>query len=420
MQHLYELPELQRKEVNKKMPRLEANLIAFSQITKIPVSFFSGNGKYIWSTMDEARVCSANTAFGSDDFRCTRNLISSMNISLSLPESYIFLCEAGLINLCSPLVAEKHVYGFLIAGPIAMGTNMEKHLGSLSNKIGGFEVDYTRLIPIVKGMNMYKPGEISYLNNLFQNAVTSVIGGTPSASQINQQYKEQTEISEKLISMKKERINIEYPYASENDLVNIIKSGNVDQCKKGLGKYLEDIIVFEGGNMSLVKLRLIGFFTRLTQNNYEWQMNFDNFFYLERINESQTLKEMHQFAISLVLSLAESMSQKNYSGNSSVIKEVVSYLNTNYKENISLPSLAEHVHVNSTYLSTLFKQEMGIPFTVYLNNIRLSRSEDLLRNSSSTITEICLAVGFSSPSYFTKVFKNRYGMGPKEYRLQCR
>ena len=84
--------------------------------------------------------------------------------------------------------------------------------------------------------------------------------------------------------------------------------------------------------MSLVKLRLIGFFTRITQHQYEWQTNFDQFFYLERINESQTLKEMHQFAISLILTLTESMSQQNYSGGSSVIKEVVSYVNTNFKE----------------------------------------------------------------------------------------
>ena len=418
MQHLYELPELKRSEINKKMPKLEANIVAFSQVTKIPVSFFSADGKYIWSTMDDARICVANTAFGHDEFSCTRNLISSMNISLSLPEPYIFMCEAGLINLCSPLVLDKHVYGFLIAGPIAMGTNTEKHLGTLSGKIVAFEVDYARLIPLVKNMNMYKPGEISYLNTLFQNALTSAIGTFPTVVQVNQQYKEQSEIGEKLTTLKEEKINVEYPYESENELANIIKSGNVDLCKKGFGKYMEDIIVFEGGNMSLVKLRLIGFFTRITQNQYEWQNNFDQFFYLERINESQTLKEMHQFAISLMLTLTESMSQQNYSGGSSVIREVVSYVNTNYKEDITLAKLAAHVHINSTYLSTLFKQEMGIPFTTYLNNIRLARSEELLRTGYQSITEICLAVGFSSPSYFTKVFKKHYGLGPREYRLQ--
>lgn len=418
MHHLYELPELKKGEINKKMPRLEANVVAFSQITKVPVSFFSGNGKYIWSTMDDARICAANTSFGNDDFSCTRNLISSMNISLSLPEPYIFMCEAGLINLCSPLVLDKHVYGFLVAGPIAMGTNMEKHIGTLSSKIVAFEVDYARLIPLVKNMNMYKPSEISYLNTLFQNALTSAMGGSSAAPHVNQQYKEHSEIGEKLITLKKEKINLEYPYESENELANIIKSGNVELCKKGFGKYMEDIIVFEGGNMSLVKLRLIAFFTRIMENHYEWQNNFDQFFYLERINESQTLKEMHQFAISLILTLTESMSQQNYSGGSTVIREVVSYVTTNYKEDITLAKLAEHVHVNSTYLSTLFKQEMGIPFTAYLNNIRLARSEELLRTSYQSITEICLTVGFSSPSYFTKVFKKHYGIGPKEYRIQ--
>ena len=111
---------------------------------------------------------------------------------------------------------------------------------------------------------------------------------------------------------------------------------------------------------------------------------------------------MHQFAISLILTLTESMAQQNYSGGSTVIREVVSYVTTNYKEDITLAKLAEHVRVNSTYLSTLFKQEMGIPFTAYLNNIRLARSEELLRTSHQSITEICLLVGFSSPSYLRK------------------
>ena len=418
MQHLYELPDLKKEEINKKMPKLEANIVAFSQITKVPVSFFSANGKYVWSTMDDARICATNTSFGNDDFSCTRNLVSSMDISLSLPEPYIFMCEAGLINLCSPLVLDKYVYGFLIAGPIAMGTNAEKHIGTLSSKIVTFEVDYARLIPLIKNMNMYTPGEVSYLNILFQNALTSAIGSFSTMSPINRQHKEPPEIGETLTALKKEKINVAYPYESEKELANIIRSGNIELCKKGFGKYMEDIIVFEGGNMSLVKLRLIAFFTHITQNHYECQNNFDRFFYLERINESQTLKEMHQFALSLILTLTESMSQLNYSGDSAVIREVVSYVTTNYKENITLAKLAEHVHINSTYLSTLFKQEMGIPFTAYLNNIRLARSEELLRTSYRSITEICLSVGFSSPSYFTKVFKKHYGMGPKEYRTQ--
>lgn len=418
MQHLYELPELRGEEINKKMPRLEANIVAFSQISKVPVSFFSANGKYIWSTMGDARICATNASFGEEDFVCTENLVSSMNISLSLHEAYIFTCAAGLLHLCNPLVLDNHVYGFLIAGPIAMGTNMEKHIGSITSKMISFEVDYARLIPIVKNMNMFKPSEITYLNTLFQNAIHSVMGGAPSASLINQPFKEQTELREKLTSIKKERINLEYPYESESELANIIKSGNMELCKKGFGKYMEDIIVFEGGNMSLVKLRLIGFFSHITQSHFEQQTNFDYFFYLERINESQTLKEMHQFAISLILALTESMAKQNYSGGSSVIKEVVSYVNTNYKEDITLAKLAEHVHVNSTYLSTLFKQEMSIPFTAYLNNIRLAHSEELLRTTYHSITEICIMVGFSSPSYFTKVFKKHYDLGPKEYRAK--
>ena len=94
MNHLYELPVFKNNQNLKIIMEVENAVTAFSGITHIPVSYFSGAGKFLWCSMRHDRVCDANTDYGSDSLPCTRNLISSMNISLSIPEPYMFMCNA--------------------------------------------------------------------------------------------------------------------------------------------------------------------------------------------------------------------------------------------------------------------------------------------------------------------------------------
>ena len=81
-------------------------------------------------------------------------------------------------------------------------------------------------------------------------------------------------------------------------------------------------------------------------------------------------------------------------------------------------TVAEELHTNHSYLSTLFKKEMGVGFSDYLNEVRLKRSQDLLSSTGLSMVEIALRSGFESQSYFTKNFKKKYGMTPSQYRRE--
>lgn len=76
IKHLYEFDDFRLHDVNKKMPELETSLIAFSQVTDIPISFFTCSGQLIWCTGEDKKICMANAAYGQDGFSCTANLIS--------------------------------------------------------------------------------------------------------------------------------------------------------------------------------------------------------------------------------------------------------------------------------------------------------------------------------------------------------
>lgn len=104
------------------------------------------------------------------------------------------------------------------------------------------------------------------------------------------------------------------------------------------------------------------------------------------------------------------------SGYSAVVQNTISYIKNNYSRNISLSDAAEVSQVSSSYLSLIFKQETGVNFSSYLTDYRMEIAKKMLVTTNKKIYEIAEEVGFSSPYYFSKVFKEYTGMTCKEYK----
>lgn len=98
------------------------------------------------------------------------------------------------------------------------------------------------------------------------------------------------------------------------------------------------------------------------------------------------------------------------------VQEVLRYLHTYYGENITLESLAETTCLNRSYLCRVFKKEMGMSIFSYLNVFRMKQAEQLLlKDDNLYIKEVATQVGIDDPFYFTRRFKEYFGMSPKEY-----
>jgi Response regulator containing CheY-like receiver domain and AraC-type DNA-binding domain len=98
------------------------------------------------------------------------------------------------------------------------------------------------------------------------------------------------------------------------------------------------------------------------------------------------------------------------------IAKSLRFLQQHYDENISLSQLADYLQINKSYLSLLFKQEIGVNFTSYLNNIRIEKAKELLLHTNYKAYEIAKMVGFDNPYYFSKVFKETTGMSCQEFK----
>ncbi|MBY3620905.1 helix-turn-helix domain-containing protein [Acinetobacter sp. CUI P1] len=97
------------------------------------------------------------------------------------------------------------------------------------------------------------------------------------------------------------------------------------------------------------------------------------------------------------------------------LRKATDYIHRHYRENITLSGLATTIYLSSSYLSHLFQKQLGLTFTAYVTNVRLSQAVALLR-SERTITDIASEVGFPSTNALIDAFKRRFGVTPGQYR----
>ena len=98
------------------------------------------------------------------------------------------------------------------------------------------------------------------------------------------------------------------------------------------------------------------------------------------------------------------------------ILPVLSHLNTHYFEDIRLKDVSDMLNFDESYFCRIFKNAIGATFTEYLNFVRVCKSEKLLKKTQKSILEISETVGFSSVSYFNRMFKKYRHISPRAYR----
>ena len=138
---------------------------------------------------------------------------------------------------------------------------------------------------------------------------------------------------------------------------------------------------------------------------------------LSFVQERNTLKELSDALRERSEELLSSM-EKDESENP-VVLEIKVFISRNYsRENLSVKEISEHVHLSSTYICTLFKNETGVTLNQYITLYRMDKAKELLSDPKNKIADISAKVGYSDGNYFGKSFKKTVGMTPGEYRAQ--
>lgn len=110
------------------------------------------------------------------------------------------------------------------------------------------------------------------------------------------------------------------------------------------------------------------------------------------------------------------ISESKKSSENPVIKKACKFIEEHLAEDFGLEVLAQELGVSPYHLSRLFKEEKGENFINYVTSLRLEKAKKLLGEPSLIIKEISTGVGYSDQNYFTKLFKQKFGVTPSEYR----
>jgi AraC family transcriptional regulator of arabinose operon len=102
------------------------------------------------------------------------------------------------------------------------------------------------------------------------------------------------------------------------------------------------------------------------------------------------------------------------------VSDAIAYLCQNMASPITLDDLAAAVHLSTSRLSHLFREQVGITPIQYLESQRIERARQMLEQTSMPIGQIARQVGYESPFYFSLRFKKRTGSSPRAYRQALR
>lgn len=135
----------------------------------------------------------------------------------------------------------------------------------------------------------------------------------------------------------------------------------------------------------------------------------------DKISSLDSLDELKNLVIEIIGILDCSLI---LDANPPLIWEVQRYIYNNLSKPLTLTDISEHVHLSATYACSLFKEKTGQTINQYILDARIHRAKLMLESTNMHINEIAEAIGFSSSSYFIKVFRKVTGITPQEYRKE--
>lgn len=225
--------------------------------------------------------------------------------------------------------------------------------------------------------------------------------------------------------LRKEENILRAPYNPELEFYSVIKSGDVKKAeelckdtftdKKGLG-------VLSKNKMQNLKYHFVITIALIARYCIDGGMDVSTSyalsdFYIQKADESKTPAELNELHRQAAVDYAGRMKKLRKDKITSLhVVRCIDYMHDNLHSRITIEELAEHVGLNSSYLSRLFKKETGVSVSEYIQQLKVDTAKNMLLYSDFTPARISSVLAFPDQSYFTQVFKKYAGVTPMKFR----
>ncbi len=212
----------------------------------------------------------------------------------------------------------------------------------------------------------------------------------------------------------------DYPIEAEKQLFKNIQEGNLNKSVYYARYFFNWMLENYSENVMDIKLKVLEFVLQAEHIGYESGGMLYRFTvrsqYLQNVIEMQDYEQLGNWFETKISEVCRNISSKKEESTIDIIEKAQNYIAENYQKDIVLDDVSKQLQISPYYFSKLFKKKVGKNFIEYLTNIRIEKAKELLRNSTKSMKEICMEVGYSDSNYFSRTFKKNVGVSPTEYK----
>ena len=201
-----------------------------------------------------------------------------------------------------------------------------------------------------------------------------------------------------------------YPNEVAEQLYNFVKSGNFKQTKAILNFIKDENFKKRKLNSKQVNWLLENIEITLLKVVRDNDISYDDTS-LAGLSEDSTLENYEQIALELC------EKNKQPENDNQLIVRIQAYIDENYGDpSLCLSRISDLFHISESYFSFLFKKTVGVNFSTYLEQVRMTQAKHLLETTNIKIADLYVAVGYNNLTSFRRAFKKKYGVAPNALR----
>jgi AraC-like DNA-binding protein/ligand-binding sensor protein len=392
----------------------------FSVSTGITIKIFGSDGNEIMS-VGNCPECDLCRLAGCPQSDCVKTHKKAGEDTLRFGGKYVYLCPMGFVHASSPILTDNSEIVTASAGPVLIIDKTDYFNEYIRGRENLTEEQLAEINRILESIPMYTLEKVTAYSNMLYY-LASYSSGKDPVKLLNSDAGEE-DASTDLINLKNGLIDrTEYPLYKEKELIDVMSVGDRKNAQRLLNEILGYIFFATGGNIDIIRTRVAELIVQLSRaaalnGGVNRQKIMDiSVEYMKTIWTMESIDDISSWMSRILSSFTQMVFSTKEIKHIDVIQKVVSYINSNYMNKISLDDIAKEGFLSSSYLSKLFKSEMKMNLSTYINNVRVEKSKLLLLDDSLSIMDVAMMVGFEEQSYFSKVFRNVTGVSPGKFR----
>ncbi len=216
------------------------------------------------------------------------------------------------------------------------------------------------------------------------------------------------------------------PIEEEYSFYQAVKTGDLDfvmeNCRNNVFGSAEGMGVLSQNSLTNIKYHFVITTALITRQCVEGGMALEQAyrlsdFYILKMDSCTNIESVVALHEDMVIDFTKKMSilQKDNIISRSIVL-CTEYIYNHIHDRITIQELAEHTSLSASYLSRLFKKEIGVSVSDYIRDKKIEKAQNLLKYSDFSLIEIANYLAFSSQSHFIQVFEKQVGITPKKYR----